>query len=276
MRLLATLRTRANTIYDDQYHHKLRGRIWRALDGTEFESRHDENCPMGLSFSNPFPPRDMREGDNRTLLIAAPNRDMLGAIAEDLTTEPELNVGEMPFEVEDVSLLAPDVGEPGTRGVVETGTGLLVRIPPWRAEDYETVDTDGENATYWRPEHTVEPLKRQVEQNLNKKHDLFCPDDLPSPMDTDGDLFDGYELLKTFALPTTVTQGVELTLILSKWRFEYDVRDDHHRRHLNLALDTGLGERNSLGFGFLNVDEDAKRKPGRAPSRRQPASVRGG
>ena len=48
-----------------------------------------------------------------------------------------------------------------------------------------------------------------------------------------------------------------MTYVLSKWKFEYTVRDDHHRRHLNLALDCGLGERNSLGLGFVNLDEDS-------------------
>lgn len=262
MRLIASLRARADTVYDDQYHHKLRGRLWRALNGTEYEDLHDANRPLGLSFSNPFPPHDLREGDTRTLLVAAPQRDLLGAIAANLDENPELNIGEMPFTVEDVSLLAPDVGEPGTRGVLETGTGVLVRIPPWRAEEYETVGTDGKHGTFWRPKHTVEPFKDQIRANLDQKHNLFCPDDLPGPSDVDGDLFESYELLKTFALPTTVTQGVEQTLILSKWRLGYDVRDDHHRRHLNLALDTGIAERNALGFGFLNVDEDAKCPPG--------------
>jgi CRISPR-associated endoribonuclease Cas6 len=46
-----------------------------------------------------------------------------------------------------------------------------------------------------------------------------------------------------------------MTYVVSKWRLGYRVRDDHHRRHLNLALDCGIGERNSLGFGFVNITE---------------------
>jgi len=46
-----------------------------------------------------------------------------------------------------------------------------------------------------------------------------------------------------------------MTYVLSKWRFGYTVQDEHHRRHLNLALDTGLGERNSLGLGFINITD---------------------
>jgi CRISPR-associated endoribonuclease Cas6 len=55
-----------------------------------------------------------------------------------------------------------------------------------------------------------------------------------------------------------------MTYVLSKWEFSYTVRDDHHRRHLNLALDCGLGERNSLGLGFVNLNEDSIVRPGEA------------
>lgn len=230
--------------------------MWQALEGSEFDERHDEGRPTGLCFSNPFPPRDMEEGDKRTLIVASPERDMLGEIADDFDKNRELNIGEMPFAVTDVSLLAPDVGEPGTRGVLESGTGVLVRLPPWRCKEYG-IETDGENPTFWEPEHTIKPLKAQLENNLDQKHDQFCPDDLPGPTDRSTDLFDSYELIKTFAIPVTVTQGVEMTYILSKWRFGYEVQDDHHRRHLNLALDAGIGGRNTLGFGFLNIDEDS-------------------
>jgi CRISPR-associated endoribonuclease Cas6 len=135
---------------------------------------------------------------------------------------------------------------------IETGTGVLVRIPPRRFAEYG-IDVDHDAAEFWRPEHTMEPFRNQIEANLDRKHGLFCPEYLPGPTDRDGDLFDGYELLKTFAIPVTVTEGVEETWVLSKWRFEYTVRDDHHRQHLNLALDCGIGERNGLGFGFVNV-----------------------
>lgn len=258
MRVLAHLRARTNTTYQNDYHHKLRGRIWGALEDTEYESAHDTNDPPGFSFSNPFPPRDMAEGDERTLIVSAPQEGLLSAVATDLQENPELNVGEMPFTVEDLSPITPDVGEPGSSGTIETGTGLLVRIPPWRCDDYG-IENPGEEAVYWRPEHTIEPLREQLESNLDKKHGLFGPEYLPGPSETDGDLFEGYELLKTFAVPLQVTTDQKLTYVLSKWQFDYTVTDDHHRRHLNLALDCGLGERNALGLGFCNLVE--KRDP---------------
>lgn len=260
VRVIARLHARANAAYDNTYHHKLRGRIWNALDGTSFDEIHDENRPKGFSYSNPFPPGDMEEGDERTLLVASPHEELLAHVAAHLKDFRELNIGEMPFEVAEVNGLATDVGEPGTSGTVESGTGVLVRIPPWRFDDYD-IDVDHDESEFWRPEHTMEPFQTQIENNLDKKHGLFCPDYLPGPTDTDGDLFEGYELIKTFAIPVTVTEDREETWVLSKWRFDYTVRDDDHRRHLNLALDTGIGERNSLGFGFINITEKEQRRP---------------
>lgn len=259
MRLLARLRARADAAYDNTYHNKLRGRLWSALEGTKFDRVHDENRPKPFSFSNPFPPRNVTEGDERTLLVASSDEELLTHVATDLQNDPALNIGEMPFFVEHVSAIEPDVGEPGTSGRIETGTGVLIRIPPWRFEEYG-IDTSHDEAEFWRPEHTMEAFRTQLEANLDRKHGLFCPEYLPGPSETSGELFDGYDLIKTFAIPVTVTTGQTETWVLSKWRFDYTVREDHHRRHLNLALDVGIGERNSLGFGFLNVT--ARRRPG--------------
>lgn len=238
----------------NDYHDKLQGRLWGALRGTQYDELHDANRPKPFVYSNPFPPKDMAEGDERTLLVASPHEELLAHIAADLQDNRELNIGEMPFYIEEITPLDPDVGEPGTSGTLSTGTGVLVRIPPWRFDEYN-IDVDHDEAEFWRPEHTMEPFRNQIEGNLDQKHDLYCPDYLPGPSDVDGNLFDGYELLKTFAIPVRPTTGVEETWVLSKWRFEYAVRDDHHRRYLNLLLDVGIGERNSLGFGFCNIVE---------------------
>lgn len=257
MRLLIKLTARMDAVYLNSHHEKIRGRLWRALDGTDYDDRHDSNEPPGFCYSLVFPPRDMQAGDQRWLLVASPDEQLLAYVAEDLQVDRELNLGEMPFTIENVNALAPDVGEPGTSGTLESGTGVLVRIPPWQREAYGIEGDYGDQATYWRPEHTMEPFRKQVRANLDRKHRLFAPEYLPGPSDRDGELFASYDLLKTYALPVDVTEGQRMTYILSKWELGYTVRDDDHRRHLNLALDCGIGERNALGFGFLNIQEDS-------------------
>lgn len=256
MRLLADLSARADYAYQNDFHRNVAGRVWQALEDTDYDDRHDSGEPPGFTFSNPFPPKDATEGDARNLLVAAPEEELLAHVADDLQRNRELNIGEMPLYVDSVAPVATDVGEPGTSGTLETGTGVLVRIPPERCAEYgidHPQGEDGDTAVFWRPKHSMEPFRTQIENNLDRKHSLYAPDHLPGPSDREGDLFEGYELLKTFAVPVDVTTDQRMTYVLSKWRFDYTVRDDHHRRHLNLALDCGIGERNSLGLGFLNL-----------------------
>lgn len=260
MRLLVDLTARADTAYDTAYHHKLRGRLWRALEGTTYESEHGDGDPLGLAYSNIFPWGEISEGDERQLLLASPREGLLASIAENLQADREFNVGEMPFRVTDLLSLDVDVGEPGTRGTIETATGVFIRLYEHHREAYGIDSEHGDTPTYWRPEHTVEPFRDAISDTLQRKHERFAPDYVPGPTDVDADLFEGYDLIKTYALPVTVTEGVDLDVVVSKWRLDYRVRDDAHRRHLNLALDTGIGGRNALGFGFVNVVE--RTRPG--------------
>jgi CRISPR-associated endoribonuclease Cas6 len=257
---MVDLRARADAAYRTSYHNKLRGRLWRALQDTRFDEEHGDDEPTGLSFSNIFPWDELSAGDERTLLVASPREELLAAIAENLQENREFNVGSMPFTVEGLTPLDVDVGEPGTRGVVETATGVVVRLYEHHREEYGIDGDHGDTPTYWRPEHTIEPFRDAIRENLQQKHERFAPEYVPGPEEVDGSLFEGYDFLKTYALPTTVTEGVELDLVVSKWRLDYRVRDDTHRKHLNLALDTGIGGRNGLGFGFVNVVE--RTRPG--------------
>jgi CRISPR-associated endoribonuclease Cas6 len=255
VRLLIRLRATADARYNNAAHHKLRGRLWKGLDRSEFDKLHDGGHPPGLCNSQIFPWGEIETGDQRHVLVAAANRDILGAVADGLVADREFNVGEMQFRIEEVVPLSPDVGEPGSTGTIETGTGVLVRIPPWRQEEYGIADESDGESLFWRPEYSTEPFQTQLMNNLDRKHNRFQPDYLPGPSDTDGELFEEYKLLKTYALPLTVSEGEQREVVLSKWRFGYHVRDDDHRRHLNLALDTGIGERNALGLGFLNIED---------------------
>lgn len=257
MRLLVRLRAQADAAYQTTYHDKLRGRVWQALEGSRFEDEHDNGHPLGLVFSNVFPWGQITEGDQRSVLFASPREDLLATIARDFQQNREFHVGEMPFVVDELSQLNVDVGEPGSRGVIETSTGVVVRLTEEHRERYG-IESEHESATYWRPEHTIEPFRDAIQANLQHKHDRFAHEYQRGPTEVEGDLFEGYDLIKTYALPVTVTTGTTLDVVLSKWRFDYRVRDDDHRRHLNLALDTGIGGRSGLGFGFANIVEKTR------------------
>ena len=145
------LRAQSDAAYQTSYHHKLRGRLWRALQGTRFEEEHGDGEPIGLAFSNIFPWGDIHEGDEQKLLIASPREELLAAIAEGLQADREFNVGEMPFEVAGLAPVEVDVGEPGTRGVIETATGVVIRLYEHHREEYSIDGKHGDSPTYWQP-----------------------------------------------------------------------------------------------------------------------------
>ena len=249
MRFITEMTARANAVYDKTYHHKLRGRMWRALEGTPYESEHGSSAPIGFSFSNPFPWGDLEEGDKRSLLVAATREDLLAEIAADLLEEPELNIGQMLFTVDDIQPVDPDVGPTGTRGKLRTETGVLAKVPPQYTKESDSEDTD----TFWHPEYGLGAFKEYIQTQLQRRHDRFAPDELPGPKKVGESLFTGYDHQKEYALPTNVSVDEVRELVVHKWEFDYEVRDATHRYHLNLALDAGLGGRTSLGFGFLNI-----------------------
>lgn len=257
MRILTHLRSKTNAAYNDTYHNKVQGRMWRGMYGTPYEERHDQNRPLGVTYSNIFPchPQEaFTEGERYKIQFAAPEEDPLAYLAADLLNDPEFNVGEPSFEVNDVTALDPDVGEPGTSGTIETASGVCVRFDDDVAEEYD-IDPHPSGKTFWRREHGTDPFFDAIERNLEWKHSLYHDEYLPGPAEFERRLLDGWELMKTFSVPLTVAEGVTKPYILSKWKFDYTVCDDHHRRHLNLALDTGIGERNGLGLGFINAQK---------------------
>jgi CRISPR-associated endoribonuclease Cas6 len=232
--------------YDPEYHGRLRARLWDSLQDTEYDE-HGVETP-GFTFSNPFPWGDIEQDDERQLLVAAAREDQLAQIVGDLLANPELHAGTMPFRVVDATPIEIDVGPPGTEGVLETATGVYAVTPPSYLEKPDKHDEE----TFWRPEHGMEAFFEHIETQLQRNHDRFMPSSDPGPKEVKMPLFEEFEMIKKYWLDVQLTGDTEWTVLVSKWRFPYRVRDDHHRRHLNLALDVGIGRRTPLGFGFLN------------------------
>lgn len=260
LRLLVTLTAQADAAYDHAYHYKLRGRLWRALNDTEYEREHDTNDPLGFCYSNPMPWGDLEEGDERTVVISATREPLLATIAADLQKHPEFNIGDMPFRVSELRQATADVGEPGTRGTIETDTGVMASFdePEW--EEYG-VTPDGNDTHFWREEDGLSAFQQRIRDNLTTKLERLSEEEHLRPEALDGPLFDEYELMKTFAIPLTVTTSKTRTVVLSKWRLGYTVRSDLHRELLNFALATGLGEKNGYGLGFVSILENTPTLP---------------
>lgn len=256
MRLLVRLDAARDATYNSTYHHKLRGVIWNALEESPYSALHGDRDTVPFSFSNPFPVSDMETDDRRNILIASPHDGLVEYLATQFTPSAEFNIGEMPFTVAGANIIGTDVGEPGTSGVLRTDTGLYIPLPKERWSQYGINPQVNADKVGWTHDYPVDILIERIRENLSWKHNQLKDDFLEGPADSTS-LFTAYNHDKTYGIrvPVTTEPTYEYTFVVSKWEFEYTVRSPDHRRWLNLALDTGLGWRNSLGFGFTNKEQ---------------------
>jgi len=258
--MLIELSADADMEYDESYHHETRGRFWQSLKGTKYEKRHDIKCSPGFCFSNPFPPESViKEGAEKMMLVSATDRDLLAHIAADLLENRELQVGHMPFTVTDIHEKTQDVGEPGTVGTLRTDTNIFISLFDHECEKYNIDHPGSDTKTFWRPEHGMTAFEEKIEGVLQNVHERYGAD-IPGPAEVDNRLFSGYELIDTYGTPLKVASDTELDLVVTKWKLRYEVQNEWHRQHLNLALDCGLGMKTGMGLGFVNIED--KQTPG--------------
>lgn len=264
MHIELTLDAIADAAYDNSAHHKLRGRIWRGFEGIEkYTNTHSENHGVGFVFSNIFPWGEISEGDRRYLRIASPRQTVLDDLVAHFRRDHSFDVGQMRFEIADISAHTPEVGEPGSTGLIDTATGVFCALNQELAEKYgldTSKITEGKSDTklFWRPHHGMEPLQEAICRSLQRTHERYGDEYYDGPLEVENPLFDSLEPIKNdviYSIQFQPATAVDRTVLVSKWRFRYRVCNATHRYHLNLALDAGVGQRREHGFGFLNLLE---------------------
>ena len=237
MRLHLTLRARRDCTQDDPPNRGIMGRITDALDGTAYAD-HRDGRQSTFVFSDLVPPRPQYDkGDELALVIASPHDAYLSALASDFQTDPEFNVGEYPFEVVAGEGRDPDVGEPGSAGMLETLSGVYLPVTEFEGERFDATHEQVQKFRKW--------VGRTVQHRLD--NDPGGPDPTEEPTDP----FDDYRHRKTYAFPLQIAENFEGNAAATKWHLYYEVRDEHHRAVLNYLLDAGLGARTAYGFGCL-------------------------
>jgi CRISPR-associated endoribonuclease Cas6 len=154
--------------YDIKYHHKLQGFIYNLLKATPYSVLHNKKGYKFISFSNIFPPNDMKKGDTKQLIISSPDKVLINVIREKLEQVKEkVCIGEMMFEIEGASMLEPKIERSCT---LITGTPIIIRTSRKNYEEYGIKPTKDYDYVYWRKRYSFEAFIKQLEANLFKKY----------------------------------------------------------------------------------------------------------
>jgi CRISPR-associated endoribonuclease Cas6 len=255
-----------------QYHYHLQGYIYNLLKGSRYEYVHDKGGYKFFCFSNIFPAFDLKKDDSRTLIISSPDSDFIQSLSENLNrqSDVEVRIGSMKFRVDYNKKLSPEIPA-SSKFVLLTGTPIILRIPKEKYAKYG-LDLDKKyNYVYWRKEHPISLFVSQLQSNLLRKYREYHnikgivkkPSDGRQLEDEEEDSLGSTKIMpskscffqefkfKKQVSTRIVMKGQEQTVIGTVWEFSFEPNYDHAL--IKFALECGLGERNSLGFGFMNL-----------------------
>ncbi|KAF5059306.1 CRISPR associated protein Cas6 [anaerobic digester metagenome] len=182
------------------------------------------------SFSNLFPPGEVRPGERRRLLIASPNPEVVRALSRRVArAEEPLRVHGMAFRPERHEIFSVQVERAGI--LLTTATPILLRVPP----------EDGRGGpVYWEPpipdDVFIRALNRELIRRFNTYHATRLDEGIP--------VIAGGRLLRATRSGRTPS---------SYWEFHTGRLNATAQRVMAFSIDSGFGERIRQGFGFVNV-----------------------
>jgi CRISPR-associated endoribonuclease Cas6 len=246
------------TVWDSSQYRKVQGFIYDKLIGdTEFKNIHNLKTYKLFCFSNIFPPAIVKCGELRHLLFSSPNNQLVTSvfshIRENLMSDKVVNIGEQQYRIKALELLQTRIVD--NRCIIRTSTPVSVRIPQRSYSDYNiSKEEQKENFMYWRSNMPQDIFLTLIMNNMKSKFEHFYRRRINNIESIIGSL----ALIKEVVIHIPV-ENYTIKVPASFWRLYFDnLETEFRRRFLNFILDTGIGERNSVGLGFLNVEEGAR------------------
>ena len=242
-RLLIGLESMEDSAYDVEYYNKLQGVVYNCLRDTH-PGLHDKKGYKFFCFSNIFPVKDPKRGDECNLIISSPDYSIIKTLSDSI--QDEINVGNSRFRILSKRLINIKLND---RCTLKTPTPIVVRIPKSRYLEYGI--SSEKEYVYWRHQYTVSAFLKQLEENLHKKYTQFTGVEVKTPL-----LFEEITPLKTVAVYATIN-NVRTQIIGSTWEFHLNHLTQEQKTLLEFGIDCGFGELNTLGFGFINPTKNA-------------------
>ena len=232
MRLKLDIISEEDFSYQDINKHMIQGMIYSYLWDTEYEKMHEEKKFKFFSFSDIFPPTDFKKGEEKNLIISSPNKKFIEVLYQKMKDENYIYFGNKGFMIKKISKF----NLPLRRKFI-TGSPIVL---------YQ----DNRENLYFSFERNPDLsfFLERLKNNALKKYNAFYGE----TMVLEETIFDKIIFGTEVVVP--LKKGKNKFLIIgTTWKrlekFKYN-RDE--RKLYRFIMDCGLGEKNSLGFGFLN------------------------
>jgi CRISPR-associated endoribonuclease Cas6 len=292
VRLLLYLKAAKDQIYENNYNRSIQAFVYDLMRDTKYDYLHNANKlttknvsssadEMHLTpfcFSNIFPYGDMKDGHTKSLIISSPDSHFIYVLKQRIVNlNSRIHLGYSLFDILDYKTFNPNILD--SQFVFTTSTPILLRIPQYIYQNYNLQLKHPYKYIYWRYDYPLELFLNQIWINLKKKYKRFYG----SSPNTNVLNFSKFVFKKQVSQKILIHGSAQI-VIGTLWDFWFDDEENENRfnsddiyqsdivtqkkhdifgsfeakRLVHFALEAGLGERNTLGFGFLNLPRRTK------------------
>jgi len=250
MRILLKLKAINSCTYDLKYFTKLQGFVYGLIKNSEYSSIHDEKQYKFFCFSNIYPVGEIKSEEEKNFIISSPDEKFINVIEKNLKNFIEekkpINIGEYQFELQEIKKFKLKLRKKNLKLI--SATPIVIRIPEKNYEKYGISEKFRKKRyVYWRPEYSFEAFIKQLEENLIKKYNEFYKTNIKPER-----IFEMFKFIKS-TVNHVIMEGKEQMIVGSIWEFWFSYLTEEQKKILEFGIDCGFGERNSLGFGFVNI-----------------------
>lgn len=186
---------------------------------------HDAQERKHFSFSELIPKKDGKVGDIYTLIIASAKSNLLRKIFDNFPTT--FRLGNAEFSTVDMKAVSDFVGDSIT---IRSATPIHIGLP---------------HNKWWTKEQGLDLAIKTLEENVVKGFNHCFGENIESFN------FQEFQLKKTVNIPIKYRTG-NSSLTCSLWEFTFNNLTAQEKRIVRYILGAGLGNKTSLGFGFMN------------------------
>ncbi|HOJ96559.1 MAG TPA: CRISPR-associated endoribonuclease Cas6 [Methanospirillum sp.] len=252
MRILLELQNTQDQKDISLEYHKLQGFIYSLIKKSGFIGIHDKLGYKPFSFSNLFPFKNQKKGEIQKLIFATPGHGLGEAVFETLEKQlhSQIHIGDCEYILVGLKHINLDIQSFPFRALVSTP--IILRIPEYNYDIYEIPEVERKpRYIYWRPNVPFSAFIKQLTENITKKYNDFYGTEIHDIL-----LFEKY-FFKKMVHSRLIIDGKSYGFAASIWSFEWSTLAEIQKKILLFGFDAGFGERNSMGFGFVNPIESA-------------------
>lgn len=231
MRIIIKFNPLCNEDYFKIGKYDIQGFIYSLLKESEFEKYHELHGFKYFNFSNIFPINNYKLGKEKNLIISSPSSALIKLIYYKLSGMEVFRLNKFFMEITDLKLLNSKASNK-----ITVGTPIALYENNYENKYYSFKSNPDFNFFFNR-----------LKDNALKKYNSYYNEDYY----LEEDLFDTFEFNKEVSIQMKIHHN-KFIIIGSLWKtFEKEIFSSN-KKFYNFIFDCGLGEKNSLGFGFLN------------------------